>query len=408
MRSTSQRGSSRQRSRAKCWSGKATYGLVRDAVVVEPAPAVEARGRASRSPPGGCSACGRTYLPLRDPLPPRSSVASRELDELRQAFEADGAGAFVPARHDRRAARNRQVAPCAGGRPLVREERRASSSDAASRTARASPTCRSPRSCARSPEPTRSRRSRSSSTNVERGPIAARLIMGAIGANDEPGSPEETAWAFRRLFETLADCATSRGRRGRNPLGGADAARPARVRRSASRAALRSCCSVSRVRTSSTRGLPGRRPGRGRALVSLSPLSDDESDDLIEGLVHAEGVAPAAARTHRRRGRGQPAVRRADARHARRRSRRRSDTMPATIQALLAARIDRLEPVERAVLQRASVEGRLFHRGAVAELLPPSARTDWAAPSSPSRGRSWCDRIARSTRATTASASTTS
>ena len=28
--------------------------------------------------------------------------------------------------------------------------------------------------------------------------------MGAIGANDEPGSPEETAWAFRRLFETLA------------------------------------------------------------------------------------------------------------------------------------------------------------------------------------------------------------
>ena len=28
--------------------------------------------------------------------------------------------------------------------------------------------------------------------------------LGAIGANDEAGSPEETAWAFRRLFETLA------------------------------------------------------------------------------------------------------------------------------------------------------------------------------------------------------------
>ncbi len=40
------------------------------------------------------------------------------------------------------------------------------------------------------------------------------------------------------------------------------------------------------------------------------------------------------------------------------------DAVPATIQALLAARIDRLEPGERAVLQRASVEGRLFHRGA--------------------------------------------
>ena len=42
------------------------------------------------------------------------------------------------------------------------------------------------------------------------------------------------------------------------------------------------------------------------------------------------------------------------------------EAVPATIQALLAARIERLEPGERAVLQRASVEGRLFHRGAVA------------------------------------------
>lgn len=48
--------------------------------------------------------------------------------------------------------------------------------------------------------------------------------------------------------------------------------------------------------------------------------------------------------------------------------------IPPTIQALLAARIDRLEPEERAVIERASVEGRMFHRGAVAELLPESAR----------------------------------
>src|SRR5207245_5131611 len=48
--------------------------------------------------------------------------------------------------------------------------------------------------------------------------------------------------------------------------------------------------------------------------------------------------------------------------------------IPPTIQALLAARIDRLEPEERAVLERASVEGRMFHRGAVADLLPETAR----------------------------------
>ena len=46
-----------------------------------------------------------------------------------------------------------------------------------------------------------------------------------------------------------------------------------------------------------------------------------------------------------------------------------TESMPPTIQALLAARIDRLEPEERAVVQRGSVEGRLFHRGAVAALL---------------------------------------
>jgi tetratricopeptide (TPR) repeat protein len=48
--------------------------------------------------------------------------------------------------------------------------------------------------------------------------------------------------------------------------------------------------------------------------------------------------------------------------------------IPPTIQALLAARIDRLEPDERAVIERASVEGRMFHRGAVGELLPEPAR----------------------------------
>ena len=48
--------------------------------------------------------------------------------------------------------------------------------------------------------------------------------------------------------------------------------------------------------------------------------------------------------------------------------------MPPTIQALLAARIERLRPEERLVLERASVVGRQFSRTAVAHLLPPEAR----------------------------------
>ena len=48
--------------------------------------------------------------------------------------------------------------------------------------------------------------------------------------------------------------------------------------------------------------------------------------------------------------------------------------VPATIQALLAARLDQLDPVERDVLGRGSVEGRVFHRGAVQALSPDGAQ----------------------------------
>jgi tetratricopeptide (TPR) repeat protein len=44
-------------------------------------------------------------------------------------------------------------------------------------------------------------------------------------------------------------------------------------------------------------------------------------------------------------------------------------TLPPSIEAVLAARIERLAPDERAVLLHASVEGRSFHHGAVAALM---------------------------------------
>jgi class 3 adenylate cyclase/tetratricopeptide (TPR) repeat protein len=54
-------------------------------------------------------------------------------------------------------------------------------------------------------------------------------------------------------------------------------------------------------------------------------------------------------------------------------------TVPPTIEALLAARLDRLSPPERAVAERASIEGKVFHGGAVAELSPAEARSEVAA-----------------------------
>jgi tetratricopeptide (TPR) repeat protein len=44
--------------------------------------------------------------------------------------------------------------------------------------------------------------------------------------------------------------------------------------------------------------------------------------------------------------------------------------VPPTIQALLAARIDQLDPAERDVLERGAIEGQVFHRGAVLAFAP--------------------------------------
>ncbi|MEP6808402.1 MAG: adenylate/guanylate cyclase domain-containing protein, partial [Chloroflexota bacterium] len=54
----------------------------------------------------------------------------------------------------------------------------------------------------------------------------------------------------------------------------------------------------------------------------------------------------------------------------------RALAMPPTIQALLAARLDGLGAEERTVIERAAVEGKTFHRGAVTALAPESLRDD--------------------------------
>jgi tetratricopeptide (TPR) repeat protein len=49
-------------------------------------------------------------------------------------------------------------------------------------------------------------------------------------------------------------------------------------------------------------------------------------------------------------------------------------TIPPTIHLLLAARLDRLDAEERAVIERGSVEGKVFHAGAVTTLSPDAIR----------------------------------
>ena len=49
--------------------------------------------------------------------------------------------------------------------------------------------------------------------------------------------------------------------------------------------------------------------------------------------------------------------------------------MPPTLKALLATRLDQLDEAERRVLERGSVEGEIFHRGAVQALAPRRRRS---------------------------------
>jgi len=113
--------------------------------------------------------------------------------------------------------------------------------------------------------------------------------------------------------------------------------------------------------------------------VLLEALSEAESEQLVTNL--AERL-PVDERTRRRiveAAEGNPLfVEEMLAMVAEDDGGRDAVEVPPTIQALLAARLDRLQPRERQVLERASVVGKVFHRGAVAELTPEELRPEVA------------------------------
>jgi class 3 adenylate cyclase/tetratricopeptide (TPR) repeat protein len=98
--------------------------------------------------------------------------------------------------------------------------------------------------------------------------------------------------------------------------------------------------------------------------VLLEPLAEDETDRLLESLADLDASVRARVREASE---GNPLF--VEEMVAMLRESPGADVaVPPTIQALLAARLDQLGPQERDVLQRGSVEGRLFHRGAVQAL----------------------------------------
>ncbi len=123
--------------------------------------------------------------------------------------------------------------------------------------------------------------------------------------------------------------------------------------------------------------------------ILLEPLRHDEVEQLVENLLGRGRVAGEVHRTLYEAGEGNPLF--VEEMLAmlvdQGRLEREEDgwtakgelgplKTPPTIQALLAARIDQLEPAERRVLERASVIGKLFSRDAVAALSPDESSPD--------------------------------
>ncbi|HYA09027.1 MAG TPA: AAA family ATPase, partial [Gaiellaceae bacterium] len=103
--------------------------------------------------------------------------------------------------------------------------------------------------------------------------------------------------------------------------------------------------------------------------LELEPLPLEESEQLVTALAGKLGVAVdvdgVLAKTE-----GNPLFVEETVRMLAERQGRGVERIPDTLQALIAARIDRLPSPQRRLLQRASVMGRFFMRGALVSLSP--------------------------------------
>ena len=111
--------------------------------------------------------------------------------------------------------------------------------------------------------------------------------------------------------------------------------------------------------------------GRLRATaIELEPLSRIESNELIDALAPPAELDEVARVELIEKTGGNPLFVEETIRMLAEQDGRGAGRIPDTVQALIAARIDRLPPVEKAALQRAAVIGRTFWGGALADLTP--------------------------------------
>ncbi len=209
-----------------------------------------------------------------------------------------------------------------------------------------------------------------------------RGLAGAIGASDASSDREEIFWAVRRLFEAMAH---------EHPvvlifedIHWAEQTFLDMVEYLAARIDGNSILMLCTARPD----LLEQRPDWGKEVenatwLAVEPLDDADSRGLIADLLGTTKLPEAAAARISSAAEGNPLflegmigmladegiLQRVD-RQWRVVGELSKVTIPPTIRALLASRLDRLSPQKRMVLERASIMGLEFWPGAIAEMLP--------------------------------------
>ena len=107
---------------------------------------------------------------------------------------------------------------------------------------------------------------------------------------------------------------------------------------------------------------------RGATSIFLDPLTADETRELVTALLPGSAHAEKAADLVATRAGGNPFFAEEMARMLADEGTIETAELPGTVQALLAARLDSLEPNERQLLQQASVVGRTFWEGSLSSV----------------------------------------
>ena len=120
---------------------------------------------------------------------------------------------------------------------------------------------------------------------------------------------------------------------------------------------------------------PGWGGGRVRATsIELEPLGPAESEELVEALVSEGELTAEERQAVLAKTEGNPLFLEETVRMLEEDGAQGIGRIPDTLQALIAARIDRLAPEAKALLQRAAVVGRIFWQSAI-EWLSPELET---------------------------------